>query len=106
MVARGQGDDLEARFAKAPNVVDYISKPFSPEALQAVVSHVVGRRTSDSRPGAATRSPTPTTRASAGVARRGRRGAVAVGGLGTVAEARAFAAIGPGAGRRSRRRSR
>lgn len=45
MLARGQGDDLEARFAKASNVVDYISKPFSPEALQAVVSHVVERPT-------------------------------------------------------------
>jgi CheY-like chemotaxis protein len=40
--ARAQGEDLEARFAKAPNVVDYVSKPFSPEALQAVVSHAVG----------------------------------------------------------------
>jgi CheY-like chemotaxis protein len=46
MVARGQAADLEARFAKAPNVVDFIGKPFSPEGLQAVVSHVVGKRTS------------------------------------------------------------
>jgi DNA-binding response OmpR family regulator len=38
------GDDLEARFARASNVVDYISKPFSPDALQAVVSHVVESR--------------------------------------------------------------
>lgn len=45
MLARGQGDALEARFAKATNVVDYITKPFSPEALQAVVSHVVERPT-------------------------------------------------------------
>ena len=36
--------DLEARFARAPNVVDYISKPFSPDALQAVVSNVVEGR--------------------------------------------------------------
>jgi CheY-like chemotaxis protein len=40
--ARAHGEDLESRFAKAPNVVDYVSKPFSPEALQAVVSHAVG----------------------------------------------------------------
>jgi CheY-like chemotaxis protein len=41
VVMGSKGDDLEARFAKAPNVVDYISKPFSPEALQELVSHVV-----------------------------------------------------------------
>ncbi|MEA2698442.1 MAG: hypothetical protein QOI66_2713 [Myxococcales bacterium] len=40
-----KGEDLEERFSKATNVVDYITKPFSPEALQAVVSHVVGGRT-------------------------------------------------------------
>jgi len=40
MTARGQADDLEARFAKASNVVDTIGKPFSPEALVALVSHV------------------------------------------------------------------
>ena len=39
-----KGNDLEHAFSKAPNVVDYITKPFSPEALQAVVSHVVGSR--------------------------------------------------------------
>jgi DNA-binding response OmpR family regulator len=44
VVMASRGDDLEARFAKAPNVVDYISKPFSPDALQAVVSHVVEAR--------------------------------------------------------------
>jgi CheY-like chemotaxis protein len=44
VVMATRGDDLEARFAKASNVVDYISKPFSPDALQAVVAHVVERR--------------------------------------------------------------
>jgi DNA-binding response OmpR family regulator len=44
VVMATRGDDLEARFARAPNVVDYISKPFSPDALQAVVAHVVERR--------------------------------------------------------------
>jgi DNA-binding response OmpR family regulator len=42
IVMATKGDDLEARFARAPNVVDYISKPFSPDALRAVVSQVVG----------------------------------------------------------------
>ena len=40
-----KGEDLEERFSRVPNVVDYITKPFSPEALQAVVSHVVEGRT-------------------------------------------------------------
>jgi DNA-binding response OmpR family regulator len=44
VVMASKGDDLESRFARAPNVVDYISKPFSPDALQAVVSHVVEGR--------------------------------------------------------------
>jgi DNA-binding response OmpR family regulator len=43
MAAKRDGD-LEARFALATNVVDYISKPFSPDALQAVVSHAVDGR--------------------------------------------------------------
>jgi DNA-binding response OmpR family regulator len=60
MMARGQGDDAERRFAKARNVVDTIGKPFSPEALQAIVSHVVGRATSS--PAA---QPTPAAAAAA-----------------------------------------
>jgi len=42
MIARGQAAELEQRFAKASNVVDTIAKPFSPEALRAVVARVVG----------------------------------------------------------------
>jgi CheY-like chemotaxis protein len=49
MQSRGQASDVEARFAKASNVVDYISKPFSPDALQAVVSHAVGQPSRGSR---------------------------------------------------------
>jgi CheY-like chemotaxis protein len=41
MIARGQAAELEQRFAKASNVVDTIAKPFSPEALRAVVARVV-----------------------------------------------------------------
>src|SRR5947207_2732727 len=66
MAARGQGDELEARFARASNVVDFIGKPFSPEALEAVVSHVVGRRTSSAASGWVT-IPDAESRASAGV---------------------------------------
>jgi len=67
VVMASKGDDLEARFARAPNVVDYISKPFSPDALEALVSHVVegraGRAVPEpAEPGAAT-GPTPASRA-------------------------------------------
>jgi CheY-like chemotaxis protein len=42
MTTRGQAADLEARFARLPNVVDSIGKPFAPDALQAVVTRVAG----------------------------------------------------------------
>jgi len=92
MVARGQGADLEARFARAPNVVDFIGKPFSPEALQAVVSHVVAGRTSGGEAGRDTLSDA-TTRASAGV-RAAVEEALSRSADPTVEEARAFAAAG------------
>jgi len=93
MVARGQADDLEARFAKASNVVDFIAKPFAPDALQAVVSHVVGKRTSDkSGPMRDTLSDAD-TRASAGV-RAAVEEALSRSADTAVAEARAFAAMG------------
>jgi CheY-like chemotaxis protein len=41
MVARGQASDLEERFARASNVRDTIAKPFTPEALRAVVARIV-----------------------------------------------------------------
>jgi CheY-like chemotaxis protein len=92
MVARGQADDLEARFAKASNVVDFIAKPFAPEALQAVVSHVVGSRTSG-LPGARDTHSDAESRASAGV-RAAVEEALSRSADATVAEARAFAALG------------
>ncbi len=62
VVMATRDDELEARFARAPNVVDYISKPFSPDALRAVVSAVVNG--SATRPGGAEASgPTPASRA-------------------------------------------
>jgi DNA-binding response OmpR family regulator len=39
-----KGDDVEEKLAKASNVADYITKPFSPEALTAVVAHVIDKR--------------------------------------------------------------
>jgi len=67
VVMSSKGEDLEARFARAPNVVDYISKPFSPDALQAVVSHVVEGRAARSIPEALAREagtgPTPASKA-------------------------------------------
>lgn len=92
MVARGQGADLEARFAKAANVVDFIGKPFSPEALQAVVSHVVGKRTSGGDAGRDTLSDAG-TRASAGV-KAAVEEALSRSADSAVEEARAFAAAG------------
>jgi CheY-like chemotaxis protein len=66
VVMASKGEDLEARFARATNVVDYISKPFSPDALQAVVSHVVESRAARAVPEAAREpgtGPTPQSRA-------------------------------------------
>jgi CheY-like chemotaxis protein len=93
MVARGQADDLEARFAKASNVVDFIAKPFAPDALQAVVSHVVGKRTSDKSGPLRDTLSDADTRASAGV-RAAVEEALSRSADTAVAEARAFAAMG------------
>jgi CheY-like chemotaxis protein len=93
MVTRGQGDDLEARFAKASNVVDFIAKPFAPDALQAVVSHVVGKRTSDKSGPLRDTLSDADTRASAGV-RAAVDEALSRSADAAVAEARAFAAMG------------
>ncbi len=49
-----KGDDAEDRLASAPNVVDYITKPFSPDAVAAVVTHLVEARRSGSSAAAAT----------------------------------------------------
>ncbi len=75
MTTRGQADDVEARFARLPNLVDSIGKPFSPDALQAVVSRVAG----------AGASPPP-----AGALRE----ALAMSTDAGLEEARAFAALG------------
>lgn len=41
-----KGEDVEARYARTPNVVDYITKPFSPDALLTVVEQAISGRTS------------------------------------------------------------
>jgi CheY-like chemotaxis protein len=45
-----KGEDLGEKLAKAPNVVDYITKPFSPEAVVAVVTHVIEKRRAGGQP--------------------------------------------------------
>jgi CheY-like chemotaxis protein len=86
MTARGQADDLEARFAKASNVVDTIGKPFSPEALVAVVSHLAA--------GSAARPKGPVAPPAAVRAVVAEAMALSTADAGAVAEARAFAAAG------------
>jgi CheY-like chemotaxis protein len=81
MIARGQAADLEERFARASNVVDTIGKPFSPEALQAVVARVVRR------PGSMGRTATSSAVAEALSLSAGPTD-------GAVSQARAFAAEG------------
>jgi len=71
MTTHRQAADLEARFARLPNLVDSIGKPFSPDALQAVVARIAGTA---ARPAAREPLAPPTA--------------------GGVAEARAFAALG------------
>ena len=41
-----RGEDVEGRYAQSPNVVDYITKPFSPDALLTVVEQAISGRTS------------------------------------------------------------
>lgn len=38
-----KGDQIGDRFVKVMGLVDYITKPFSPEAITAVVSHTIGK---------------------------------------------------------------
>jgi DNA-binding response OmpR family regulator len=41
VVMSAREDEVGERFASLPNVVDHITKPFSPEALLAVISHTL-----------------------------------------------------------------
>jgi DNA-binding response OmpR family regulator len=78
MIAKGE--DLEARYAQTPNVIDYITKPFLPDTLVAVVSHVIqkagaqaspGSTSSAGRPGPAPSAVTEALSRSSGPARTG-----------------------------------
>jgi DNA-binding response OmpR family regulator len=40
-----KGDQVGERFVKVMGIVDYITKPFSPEAITAVVQHAIGKYT-------------------------------------------------------------
>lgn len=75
MTTRAQAAELEAGFARLPNLVDSIGKPFSPDALQAVVSRVAAAAPTAARTGAL-------------------REALAMSTDAGLAEARAFAALG------------
>src|SRR6185312_15070320 len=50
-----KGDQVGERFVKVMGIVDYITKPFSPEAITAVVQHTIEKykrepATADGRP--------------------------------------------------------
>jgi len=49
-----KGEDLAARYARASNIIDYISKPFSPDAVLAIVNSAIEKSVSDSGPTAVT----------------------------------------------------
>src|SRR5437899_4341653 len=38
-----KGDQVGERFVKVMGIVDYITKPFSPDAITAVVTHTIGK---------------------------------------------------------------
>src|SRR5262249_35713813 len=50
-----KGDQVGERFVKVMGIVDYITKPFSPQAITAVVQHTIGK----SSPGRAEDDDTP-----------------------------------------------
>jgi CheY-like chemotaxis protein len=55
VVMSARENDVGERFARLPNVVDHITKPFSPEALLAVIAHTLERqraRRTDQEPAA------------------------------------------------------
>jgi DNA-binding response OmpR family regulator len=44
VVMSAREDDVGERFARMPNVVDHITKPFSPDALLAVIGHIMEKQ--------------------------------------------------------------
>ena len=55
VVMSAREDAVGERFAQLPNVVDHITKPFSPDALLAVIGHTVERRAGGGTNGAGLR---------------------------------------------------
>ena len=62
-----KAEDLEDRLAHAPNVVDYITKPFSPDAITAVVTHVIQKRRQGTAAGSSSASASASASASSAV---------------------------------------
>ncbi len=58
-----KGDQVGERFVKVMGIVDYITKPFSPEAITAVVQHTVSKYPPSDDTGASTLPLTETTEA-------------------------------------------
>jgi DNA-binding response OmpR family regulator len=60
-----KGDQVGERFVKVMGIVDYITKPFSPDAITAVVQHTIGKygqtRDSDDNPSLVTGEDLATT---------------------------------------------
>jgi DNA-binding response OmpR family regulator len=52
-----KGDQVGERFVKVMGIVDYITKPFSPEAITAVVQHTIGKYAHRGGNGEATTTP-------------------------------------------------
>jgi CheY-like chemotaxis protein len=50
VVMSAREDQVGEHFARMPNVVDHISKPFSPDALLAVIAHTLDRHRSREEP--------------------------------------------------------
>jgi DNA-binding response OmpR family regulator len=51
VVMSAREDAVGERFSNLPNVVDHITKPFSPDALLAVISHTLEQRQRSGQPG-------------------------------------------------------
>jgi DNA-binding response OmpR family regulator len=54
-----RGDQVGERFVKVMGIVDYITKPFSPEAITAVVQHTIGKYGPQAAPSDGSRSLVP-----------------------------------------------
>src|SRR6266545_6740075 len=52
-----KGDQVGERFVKVMGIVDYITKPFSPEAITAVVQHTIAKYSERGKQGAQAEAP-------------------------------------------------